>query len=212
VKYLVIRLIMYMLIHVAAKTPAPEPLGSPYLRRRVIVELTLAELPLLDEAERRHGTKRQAIVSALEVASRGAEFERQLAEAQAELAEVRAELEALGKAEKSAETTRARLDRDLKKARGDLSSAKQSAGSDSKRNEQRLRALERLLGEREAELSEFEGRLFQCLFCGRCGAWVSPEDFAWTDTENGAYAYHQTCGDHGPGLMKPSSWLGWQSD
>jgi hypothetical protein len=91
-KYLETSLIMCMIMHVTTQTPA---LGSPYLRRRVIVELTPQELPLLEEAERRHGTKRQAIVSALEMASRGVELEQELAEAQAELVRLEAEFETL---------------------------------------------------------------------------------------------------------------------
>jgi hypothetical protein len=201
-----------MLMHVATKKPTPESLDSPYLRRRVIVELTPAELPLLEEAERRHGTKRQAIVSALEVASRSAELERELTGAQVERARLEVELETLRKEQAAGEKVKERLSRDLKKARSELASARESAGSSSRSNDRKIRTLEQLLNEREADLSEFEGKLFQGLFCGRCGTWVSPENFAWTDTENGAYAFHRDCGDHGPGLVKPSSWLGWQSD
>src|ERR1035437_4294590 len=84
-KYLVIGLIMCMIMHVPTKKQTPESAATPYLRRRVIVELTPQELPLLEEAERLHGTKRQAIVSALEMASRGVELEQELAEGQAEL-------------------------------------------------------------------------------------------------------------------------------
>jgi hypothetical protein len=200
-----------MLMHVATKNPTPEPLGTPYLRRRVIVELTPAELPLLDEAERRHGTKRQAIVSALEAASRGVELEQQLAEAQAELTRLEAELETLRADQAAGEKARERLARDLKKARSELTSARESAGSSARGSEQRLQALERLLNEREGEIKELEEQIFDKLFCARCGTWVSPDDFAWTQCEGGAHAYHLACGDHGPELMKPSSWLGWQS-
>jgi hypothetical protein len=212
VKYLVIGVIMCMLIHVARKITTPEPLGSPYLRRRVIVELTPQELPLLEEAERRHGTKRQAIVSALEAASQSAELEQELAGAQAERTRVEAELETLSVDQAAAEKARERLARDLKKARSELASTKESAGSSSRGSEQRLQALERLLDEREEEIKELEEQVFDKLFCARCGKWISPENFAWTDCEGGAYAYHQACGDHGSELMKPSSWLGWQSD
>jgi septal ring factor EnvC (AmiA/AmiB activator) len=201
-----------MLIHVAKQTPAPEPLGSPYLRRRVIVELTLAELPLLDEAERRYGTKRQAIVSALEVASRGAELEQELADAQAALARLEAELETLRTDQAAGEKARERSARDLKKARNELSSARESAGSSARGSEQRLQALERLLDEREGEIAELEEQIFDKLFCARCGTWISPDDFGWTRREGGAHAYHLACGDHGPELMKPSSWLGWRAE
>lgn len=211
-KYLVIGLIMCMLIHVASKKPTPEPLGSPYLRRRVIVELTPAELPLLEEAERLHGTKRQAIVSALEAASHSAELEQELAGAQAEADRLEAELETARADQVAGEKVRERLARDLKKARSELTSAKESAGSSSRSSDLRAQGLERLLSEREREIKEFEEQIFDKLFCARCGTWVSPDDFAWTQREGGAYAFHRSCADHEPGLMKPSSWLGWQSN
>jgi hypothetical protein len=203
---------MCMIMHVATKKPTPESLDSPYLRRRVIVELTPAELPLLEEAERRHGTKRQAIVSALAVASQSAELERELTGAQVERARLEVELETLRKEQAAGEKVKERLSRDLKKARSELTSARESAGSSSRGNEQRLQALEQLLNEREGEITELEEQIFDKLFCARCGTWISSSDFGWTRRESGAYAYHLACGDHGPGLMKPSSWLGWQSD
>jgi len=201
-----------MLIHVDRKIPTPEPLGSPYLRRRVIVELTPAELPLLEEAERRHGTKRQAIVSALEAASRGAELEQELTGAQAEAVRLKAELKTLRADQAIGEKARERLARDLKKARGELASAKESASSSSRRSDLKAQGLEQLLSEREGEITELEEQIFDKLFCSRCGTWVSSDDFGWTRSEGGDYAYHRACGDHGPELMKPSSWLGWQAD
>lgn len=202
---------MCMLIHVATRKPTPEPAGTPYLRRRVIVELTPAELPLLEEAERLHGTKRQAIVSALEAASQSAELEQQLTEAQAELTRLEAELETLRKEQATGEKGRERLSRDLKKARSEVASARESAGSSVRGSEQRLQALERLLDEREGEIKEVEEQVFDRLFCARCGKWIASSDFGWTRREGGDYAYHLACGDHGSELMKPSSWLGWQS-
>jgi len=201
-----------MLIHVVIKTPAPEPLGSPYLRRRVIVELTPAELPLLEEAERRHGTKRQAIVSALEAASRGAELKQEITGAQAEAARLEAELETLRTDQAAGEKARERLARDLKKARSELSSARESAGSNSRSSDRKVQTLEQLLDEREQEIKKLEEQVFDELYCARCGTWISSSEFGWTQREGGAYAYHLACGDHGPELMKPSSWLGWQSD
>jgi hypothetical protein len=177
----------------------------------VIVELTPAELPLLDEAERRHGTKRQAIVSALEVASHSAELERELAKAQAEVVRLKEELEILRTDQADSEKARERLTRDLKKARSELADAKEVAGSSSRVSDLRAQGLERLLTESEGKIEELEEQVFDRLFCARCGTWVSPNDFAWTQSDGGAYAYHQACGDHGPEVMKPSSWLGWQS-
>jgi myosin heavy subunit len=212
VKYLVIGVIMCMIMHVARKIPTPEPTGTPYLRRRVIVELTPQELPLLEEAERRHGTKRQAIVSALEAASQSAELERELAGAQAEAVQLEEELKTLRKDRAVGEKVSERLTRELKKVRGELASARDSAGSSSRKSEQRLEGLERLLSEREREIRKLEEQIFDKLFCGRCRTWVSPSEFGWTQREDGAYAYHLACGDHGSEVMKPSSRLGWQSD
>ena len=62
------------------------------------------------------------------------------------------------------------------------------------------------------QIKALEEQVFDKLFCARCGTWVSPDDFGWTRRESGAHAYHRACGDHGPELLKPSSWLGWQSD
>jgi len=75
----------------------------------------------------------------------------------------------------------------------------------------KAQGLERLLDEREEEIAELEEQIFDKLFYARCGTWISSSDFAWTQREGGAHAYHLACGDHGPELMKPSSWLGWQS-
>jgi hypothetical protein len=209
---LLIGVIMCMIMYVDRKITTPEPLEASHLRRRVIVELTPAELPLLDEAERRHGTKRQAIVSALEAASQSAKVEQELAEAQAEVVRLKAELETLREDQAAGEKARERLARDLKKARSELTSTRESAGSSARGSEQRLQALERLLDEREGEIKGLEEQVFDKLFCARCGKWISPSDFGWTQGEGGAYAYHGACGDHGSELMKPSSWLGWQSD
>jgi hypothetical protein len=211
-KYLETSLIMCMIMHVATKTPTPEPLGSPYLRRRVIVELTPAELPLLEEAERRHGTKRQAIVSALEAASRSADLEQELAGAQAELERFKAELKTLRADQAAGEKARERLSRDLKKARSELAGVKESAGSSARSSDRKVQTLEQLLNEREREIRRLEEQIFDKLFCGRCRTWVSPSEFGWTQREDGAYAYHLACGDHGSEVMKPSSRLGWQSD
>ena len=104
------------------------------------------------------------------------------------------------------------MSRDLKKARDELGDAKEFAGSSARESDLREQELERLLSEREGEIKELEEQIFDKLFCTRCGTWVSPSDFAWTDCEGGAYAYHRACGDHGPEVMKPSSRLGWQSD
>ena len=209
---LLIGVIMCMIMYVVTKKQISEPLGSPYLRRRVIVELTPEELPLLEEAERRHGTKRQAIVSALEVASRGVELEQELTGAQAEVARLKEELKTLRKEQADSEKARERLARELKKARGELASVKESAGSSSRKSDLRAQGLERLLSDREGEIKELEEQIFDRFFCCRCGTWVSPDDFAWTRSEGGAYAYHRACGDHGPEVMKPSSWLGWHAD
>lgn len=126
----------------------------------MIVELTLSELPLLEQAERLHGTKRQAIVSALEVASRGSDLERRLAEAQKELVGLGTELASVRTDQAAGETAHERLNRDLEKARDALASAQNSAASSSKESGYRLQELDRLLYERERAAPTGSGRTY----------------------------------------------------
>ena len=62
----------------------PDP--ATRLRRRVIIELTPQELPLLTAAEERHGTKRAGIVAALHTEATLPELNQRIADLKRELA------------------------------------------------------------------------------------------------------------------------------
>src|SRR5205823_727547 len=106
------------------QSPADSPV-DPLFRRRVVIELTAQELPLLDAAQARHGTKRRALLAALSAEARVEELERALADAERTGATAAKgadrNKQATGKAE-------AKLERDLAAARKLL--AKQQADLD----------------------------------------------------------------------------------
>ena len=48
------------------------------------------------------------------------------------------------------------------------------------------------------------------IYCARCSKWADPTEWGWQDEQNGGeYAFHEPCGDHGPGLLGPS-WLAYR--
>jgi hypothetical protein len=204
-------LIMHMIIVMAKHEPMPEP--PPFLRRRVVFELTVEELPLLDEAEREHGTKRRALVRALEQLRASGVLAAKLEAAEATAAKLKKELAGERKNREASEKQRTKLGAEVKKAKASSTDANRNAEDESRRGEE----LEQILAEREQEISalerelaEAEDEILEELFCARCGEWVSAAAYGWKKTETGRYAYHKGCGDHGPGLMTPSSWLGWR--
>ena len=191
----------------------------PYLRRRVVFELTLEELPLLEQAEREHGTKRLALVRALERLSGSGELEQRLRAAEAEAARLGRKLEEEQQQKQAGEKGRAKLARELEKAKKSASETSKGASAAERRSARELEELEAALEEREleiaaldVELAELREQVFEELFCARCGEWVSLGGLAWKKAKDGPYAYHRGCGDHGPGLVTPSSWLGWRRD
>jgi hypothetical protein len=195
----------------AGAEPAVSP-GAGLLRRRVIFELTADQLPLLEAAERRHGSKRRALIAALE-----ADTEIDQLRTAAAATEHAAEKESAGERRAAAQRSKDvdRLERELKDAMAKLAAREReltqlhdSAGEvDAALAEQRdAYALQ--LEDHERELGELEERVVDHLFCARCGNWAPPEQWAWTRGEDGAdYAHHQPCGDHGPGVLGVSSWL-----
>jgi hypothetical protein len=205
--------IIHMIIVMSKHEPTPE--FPPYLRRRVVFELTLEELPLLEEAEREHGSKRGALVRALEGLRASRELAARLEAAEVERARLEDELAAERKQRETTEKQQKKLAGDLKKAKQSSSQARSSVSDESRRGDE----LERILADRdhevsalEREIDELESQLLHELFCARCGEWVATADWGWKKaTSGGRYAYHHRCGDHGPGLVSPSSWLGWQA-
>jgi hypothetical protein len=192
------------------KTPAPAG-----FRRRVILELTVEELPLLDAARERHGTIRQAVLEALRAAQEIEELQAKLASAQAQA----------GSAAKAKDGRDARAKRELEherkaaeKLKGELRQAQQaldadqSGGRRATQLERELTALESAVGERDDELELLRERAVDHLYCARCDQLIAPEEWSWRATEDGSLAYHESCGDHGPGILGASSWLAHRSD
>lgn len=196
-----------------ANTPAeggaafPEP-----LRRRVIFELRLEELPLLQAAERRHGTKRAALVKALEAENECEALANRLAEGEARIAELEQALSAeQGRAgaaaserEKEQERTKAVLAKAEKELSRERAGAKERSRSADREQQEAYARL-------EEELAELERLAIDELYCARCNRWVEPSGWAWKKGKEGRYAFHRSCGDHGHGLVGASSWLAWRA-
>ena len=182
------------------------------LRRRIVFELEPGQLPMLEEAERRHGSKRAALLAALaaeaQVQESGARAEEPKAQAskqdkkaERKLAEQAKEIAKLKRDLASEKKTLAERESELAKAQ------KQGEASSGRWSEERAE-LQEALEERDEEVAELSELAVNQLYCGRCGEWAAPEDWAWQLVKGkGSYAYHRSCGDHGPGLMSSPSWL-----
>lgn len=185
------------------------PRGS--LRRRVVFELEEGQLPLLEQAEARHGSKRAALLAALAAEGTVAELAERTERAEAELARRArgAERAKKGRAEGEAKLKR-ELDaakKKLAKAEDALSKAHQAGAEGEAELRREVQELSERLAESEAEITELSSRAVDWLFCQRCGRWIGPEEWEWGEfEEGGSYAYHASCGDHEEGL-KGSSWL-----
>lgn len=196
--------------------PGSSPANGGF-RRRVILELTVEELPLLDAARERHGTIRQAVLQALRAAGELEGLQARLAKAEAEVARTAVTEGAdSAKARQTPERERkaiAKLERDLKKANEALGASKRdaaAAGQAQRRAQQveaDLEGVEAALEDREAEIELLQERAVDELYCARCDRLVAPEEWSWRTTKEGQLAYHEGCGDHGPGLLGAASWL-----
>src|SRR4051812_33298866 len=93
----------------ARQSPAESPVDR-FFRRRVVIELTADELPLLDAAQTRHGTKRRALVAALSAEAKLEQLEQALADA--ERAAIAA-AKGAGRAKQATAAADAKLERDL---------------------------------------------------------------------------------------------------
>ncbi len=198
----------YMSMH---QIPGQDP-GTERLRRRIVFELTPEQLPLLQEAEHRHGSKRAALVAALAAEAEVEEMRAQVSKAEAKATKPTKEAEraAAGHAKTIAKLERelegaqkalAERQRDLALARDESKTSKESWEAD---REELLGAL----SDRETELAELVDRAVDELYCGHCGKWAPPGQWAWKWVKGkGSYAYHRSCGDHAPGLMSAASWL-----
>lgn len=193
------------------QSPA-EPAVDRHFRRRVVLELTADELPLLDAAQQRHGTKRSALIAALAAEQRIEQLEQRLADAERAAAE---QAQGAGRAKQTTAKAQAKLERELAAARkqlekqdADLKVARNSADQAADGYDEQLRDLEDALAERDAEITELERYAVDGLYCARCQHWVPPAGWQWQTTDDGdEYAFHKQCGDHPPAVLSASSWL-----
>ncbi len=186
------------------------------LRRRIVLELTVEELPLMDAAEARHGSKRAALLAALTSLARTEELELELAKAKDLLA---AQAEQGERAMHAAGRDAVKLTRELKAAQGalarverELAEARASGERSTRESAEEREEYDASIEERDEEITDLATRAFDHLFCARCGSWVGPQEWAQAPAKDGGTrAYHERCGDHGPSMLGgPSSWLGHQ--
>jgi hypothetical protein len=200
----------------ARHSPAESPVDRLF-RRRVVIELTAQELPLLDAAQARHGTKRRALVAALSAEARIEQLEHALADAErtataAEKSTAR-DKQTTGKADAKLERELAAANKLIAKQQAALDRAAADATQAGHRSDQHQRDLEADLEARESELADLDAYVVDDLYCGRCGKWVDASEWAWQPTDaGGRYAFHQRCGDHAPGVVSASSWLAHRRD
>ncbi len=198
------------------KTPERAP-----LRRRVIVELTVEELPLLEAARMQHGTTRRAVLEALRSAGEVEDLRARLARAETQTKASRArraDKENEERTQPAAERKRiAELEREVKRADDALAAAAAEQGKAqdcAERLESDLEELAQALEERGTEIDALHERAVDELYCARCEQLVPPEEWSWRAAKggSGSVAYHERCGDHGPGILGASSWLALRDD
>jgi hypothetical protein len=188
-----------------------------HFRRRVVVELTADELPLLEAAEARHGSKRGALIAALVAEGRVEELERARADAEraaaAHATSARRDTQASSKAQAKLERELHAARKQLDKQKAELARERARAAGAMSDSDEACRALEEELEAREAEIAELEPYVVDELYCGRCNEWVPPSGWVWRRTEGGGrYAFHKRCGDHGASIVSASSWLAHRRD
>ncbi len=179
------------------------------LRRRVIVELTPDEVPLLEAAERRHGTKRAAVLAGLRAEADAVAS----ASARDQKAGHKATRAAAEREATNAKATAAlvRKQHALEKQLAELTRERDAANSEIARLEDRAQAAYKeaqgqyqLLFE---DIQALEDQLPRSLFCGRCEKWTPEREWTWRPEGTNEVAYHTPCGDHGSGAFSNSSWL-----
>ncbi len=203
-----------MWLHVYVHTHSTEAPHKPALRRRIPLELTREQLELLERAQRRHGTKRAALVAGIEALTRLEAIEEELAERSSACEQALARV--------------AELEHKLERAQAKAGREKREVTAKKKTDERSAEALARvrkLEGERdqlrrsfanehderkrlEAELADLEQELFDSLHCARCGRLVPPEDWAVHEDEEVDLVYHERCGFHRGGMTGSTSVLG----
>ncbi len=190
-------------------SPQTSPQAEPSrLRRRVIVELTPEELPLLEAAERRHGGKRAAMLAGLRAEAEAAT--RQTRDGEAEEKRARA---AAKRADSDATAHTALLAEcaSLKASLATRTHERDAANAETQRLETNAEAAYQEAQDQYAALFEdiaaLEDRLPASLHCGRCEEWVPESQWTWRADGEDEIAYHTPCGDHGPGVLSNAAWL-----
>jgi chromosome segregation ATPase len=186
----------------------PSPLEPSRLRRRIIVELTPDEVPLLDAAERRHGTKRAAILAGLRAEAGAIASEGPENEAAETAARAATEREAAHAKDTKA---RVRTQKALEKQLAELTRERDAAKSEIARLEDRAVAAHHeaqvQYGVLFEDIAALEAEIPEALFCGRCERWAPEGEWVWRADGEHELAYHTPCGDHGPGAFSDASWL-----
>jgi len=171
------------------------------LRRRVIVELTPDELPLLEAAERRHGGKRAAMLAGLRAEADG--VTRQARDGEAEEKRARAVAK---RADTQAKAHAALL--------AECASLKASLATRTRERDAATAEIERLETKAQdqyaalfEDIADLEDRIPDALYCARCDTWAPEPEWTWRADGEDEIAYHTPCGDHGPGMLSNATWL-----
>lgn len=185
--------------------------GKDLFRRRIVFELDADQLPLLEAAQTRHGSKRAALIAALRAEADVVELTERAETAEAALAQAKSAAKGSSAAKEKAAK---KLERDLEATRKQLAGreaelAKLGAEAKETSAEQRgeLERTEAEIEELEAERAELMDRAVDRIFCNHCREWVAPADWKWQRVKGGFYAYHGACGEHEPGVLSATSWL-----
>jgi hypothetical protein len=190
-------------------SPQTSPQAEPSrLRRRVIVELTPEELPLLEDAERRHGGKRAAMLAGLRAeaeALAGDARDAEAGEKKARAAAKRADSAAQAHAALLAECA------SLKASLARRTRERDAATAETQRLETNAQAAFREAQDQYAaffeDIAALEDRLPASLYCARCEEWVPEPEWTWRANGEDEIAYHTPCGDHGPGMLSNATRL-----
>jgi hypothetical protein len=178
----------------ATASGSAEEVTGALLRRRVVFELSAEQMPLLEKAERRHGSKRKALIAALAADAAAERVQEEASVLREELAQALgqiARLEAETAAATTPKTAPAEPQRTLREAR------------------KRITVLE-AEWERMADAVEALDQIsFDQLYCGDCGGWVGSDAWVIVEHDDGDLCVHEICAG-GREQRDGAGWLGWR--
>jgi hypothetical protein len=199
---------MYGWMDMYMSSQTSSPLEPTRLRRRVVVELTAEEVPLLDAAERRHGGKRAAMLAGLRAEADAVASKARDQKAEHAVTRVADQREA---AQATATAALVREQKALEKTLAEVTRERDAANREIERLEaQADAAYHETQGQYQTlieDIQALEDRLPESLFCGRCEKWAPERQWAWRVDGDDEVAYHRPCGDHGPGVLSDATWL-----